>query len=67
MQKALSISTAIGMYLRNYILLPDCELYRLFVLSGITGTDKMSAIMIDTWQKELNKQPSIASKGCFRI
>jgi len=53
----------LGLYLRNNVLTPESELYRLFMLAGIGHKDDMSSMMLKRWHKALNGRPET---GCAR-
>ncbi len=41
----------LGLYLRNHVLTPESKLYGLFVFSGVTEKDDMSAELIRRWHR----------------
>lgn len=44
----------LGLYLRNNVLTPNSELYRLFRVEGYLEKDDMSSLMLRVWHEELN-------------
>jgi len=57
----------LGLYLRNNLLAPESELYKLFMLAGIGHKDDMSSMMMKQWHKVLNGRPETGCAGHEQI
>lgn len=47
----------LGLYLRNNVLTPESELYKLFTREGINHKDDMSSMMVKRWHEALSCRP----------
>lgn len=57
----------LGLYLRNNVLTPESELYKLFTLAGIGYKDDMSSAMMEQWHKALSGRREAGRTGNEQI